>query len=541
MALSQILQALNLPDPVSGIRDIQSKFTVSNAFKMAMGRVKRERKSPRNNITERKTTTQVENRINQGGDIILAESQNFTIKAPIKDSIINIYNPRRVIMGEGGSADPTTRAERREEELEARRKSNVGGFAGLMGASAITKNTRTGGGDDGDDGDDDGDDKGALSKLLGLGGTALDILGALAAGKITLSPVLRRVPLIGRFFSTKAAKDIARTADTASDVARTADTASDVARTADTASDVARTADTTSALRSVRPTSMPSKFGKFLNFARKAKLAAAITPVGAVATVAETLLSGYALDQIRGLQEDYESIGNTVRYNRPIEVIKILRDYGGKPIGEYHQSMVEGLSNLRGKLFAPVRQAERTFEREKSAGASGRDLAGSRGALNAAKKQYEIDADKVVEAMAPYLKFTRPGRPAVFDGDLDALIQMHKSKVGNKDIIPVSTREREKSLLEIGTLPDVDISQIETRTFTEQFRDSVKVSPEVSIVPEPARTTTMSETGMMGVGTPIIVNNNVNNQIVDQPLSTRPTVNTREITADYNRRKTPQS
>jgi len=55
-------------------------------------------------------------------DVIISDSQKFEITREVRNSVINIYNPKNVVLGGMGENDPTTRSERREQELEARRR-----------------------------------------------------------------------------------------------------------------------------------------------------------------------------------------------------------------------------------------------------------------------------------------------------------------------------------------------------------------------------------------------------------------------------------
>ena len=100
-------------------------------------------------------------------DVILADTNRFEISKDLKQSTVNIYNPRNVTIGGMGAEDPTTAAERREEELERRRRrssllggSGVGlagaGVAGAAGAGAGTADEEGGPGG------------GILSSLLNL-------------------------------------------------------------------------------------------------------------------------------------------------------------------------------------------------------------------------------------------------------------------------------------------------------------------------------------------------------------------------------------
>ena len=86
-------------------------------------------------------------------DIILADTNKFEVSREIKKSVINIYNPKTVILG-SVDGDKTTRSERREEDLERRRRrmlgrlgaggaGGVGGLGGLGGANNPANNPTT--------------------------------------------------------------------------------------------------------------------------------------------------------------------------------------------------------------------------------------------------------------------------------------------------------------------------------------------------------------------------------------------------------------
>jgi len=68
-----------------------------------------------------KTHQAVDQAVSQG-DVLLIDTSKFEIKKDIKNSVINIYNPKKVIL-ESSSQDFTSESEKREMELEARRKS----------------------------------------------------------------------------------------------------------------------------------------------------------------------------------------------------------------------------------------------------------------------------------------------------------------------------------------------------------------------------------------------------------------------------------
>ena len=442
MALSQILNTLNLPDPIQGIRDIQSKFTVSNAFRLATKQIK---KSPRDNITERKTATQVENRISQGGDIILAETKNFTIKAPIKDSIINIYNPRRVVMGEGGSEDQTTRAERREEELEARR-SKVGGFAGLMGASAVTKKTRTIGGGGGDDDDKKGS---VLSSLLSFGDIALDILGALAAGRLTLGPLLRRIPGANKIPFLKKLLGVTddaagRGARAATNVARRptvtpsktpgppigiSDT-SDVPRPPQNATQAAGSVvDDPAKLRADKALRLQKSLRNMGNLITKG-LGKLTGPLG----LGADLLAEFTRQQAVQLQKTNESLGRQMGQANPsFDMKKVNAEFNDRPRSDYHTWAANSLKKLRDA-------DEVTSEKRRNA-ASIREKAKNTKNPSDRKRMEELahmeeqnvkESEKVVaDGLPPRLKFLDPSNPintGEITGTLSDIIRYHEER-----------------------------------------------------------------------------------------------------------------
>ena len=81
----------------------------------------------------RKTHSAVNSAISQG-DILLVDTSKFDVKKEVRESVINIYNPKRVFLNSKDSHDPTTRAEKREQELEARRQRSLSLMSGRIGA-----------------------------------------------------------------------------------------------------------------------------------------------------------------------------------------------------------------------------------------------------------------------------------------------------------------------------------------------------------------------------------------------------------------------
>jgi len=117
-------------------------------------------------------------------DVILADTNKFEVSREIKKSVINIYNPKTVILG-SDDVDKTTRSERREEDLERRRKGivgslgggAVGGAVGLGGANNPTTSP---------DGDPDGSTDSFLPGIIKRN-PITSALGALAVGKGALA------------------------------------------------------------------------------------------------------------------------------------------------------------------------------------------------------------------------------------------------------------------------------------------------------------------------------------------------------------------
>ena len=114
-------------------------------------------------------------------DVVLADSNILQISKGLKNSSINIYNPRNVnIGGVGtGSLDHTTESEKREDELEKRRKAKS-----FLPSAGIAGSFRMGGPDGGDGGGgDETDDGGGGGGLMGLLKRALPFLAG--AGAVT--------------------------------------------------------------------------------------------------------------------------------------------------------------------------------------------------------------------------------------------------------------------------------------------------------------------------------------------------------------------
>ena len=488
-------------------------------------------------------------------------------------------------MGEGGSEDQTTRAERREEELEARR-SKVGGFAGLMGASAVTKKTRTigGGGDD-----DDDDKKGSvLSSLLSFGDIALDILGVLAAGRLTLGPLLRRIPgankipflakLLGvtddaavpraRAKARSGSRNRPRPAKTPGPPIGISDT-SDVPRPPQNATQAAGSVVDDAAklradrLKQVQALRLQKSLRNMGNLITKG-LGKLTGPLGLGAEI----LGEVARQQAVKLEEMNKSLGRQIGQANPsFDMKKVNAAYHNRPRSDYHTWAANSLKKLRDA-------DEITSEKRRNA-ASIREKAKNTKNPSDRKRMEELahmielnvkESEKVVaDGLPPRLKFLDPSNPintGEITGTLSDIIRYHEERanpmpgdskhVGElKDgsFIPKLTSEDITVLGEMDRKRGIDNSVMEVmegmdpyKQIKNRIRDFfAPPSPSSPAVPEPARTTTMSETGMMGVGTPIIVNNNVNNQIQDPSLSSRRSPNAHEVTQNYNTRKGPRS
>lgn len=136
----------------------------------------------------RKTHSAVDEAV-KNGDVLLVDTSRFNVNKDVKQSVINIYNPRRVILNDKSGDDPTTRAERREQELEARRRRRLGASAAAGAAGAA------GGGAAGLAGlptTTDGNEQSALGKA---GEVLMDLLlygGGSLGGASLLSRVFRR-------------------------------------------------------------------------------------------------------------------------------------------------------------------------------------------------------------------------------------------------------------------------------------------------------------------------------------------------------------
>ena len=526
MALSQILRSLNLPDPISGIRNIQSKFTVSNAFRMAVSKLK----TNPNQATERKTAKQVESRINQGGDIILSDSRNFTITAPIKDSIINIYNPRRVIMGAGGDGDPTSRGEKKEEELEARRRGLGGIFPPFMNKGTKEKITI-------------GKLKDAagspLKTALNIGGTILDFLGA-GAGLTIIARQLSRIPIIRNLIPSRfrTPRTTPRTTTPRTTTPRTTTPRTTTPRTTTPRPDViARigpegvidAADDAARLARTAPRRSFSLLRMIKTVGSKA-----LGPLG----IAADLMVLQAEQQAAKLQALNESLGKQIGM-RSIEqaMIDINGAFHGRFSGAYHRYAHQQILRLLSQN-SEVMQIEEDIERFKQDAKNTPDSEMRRLKLNAVKGaeiRLEDTKKRLTESIPPDLRLLNPanvtGTASVVssaNNDYNEILEYHKNRFGDSDVIPKITDEQMDFLRKSRSLPGQKVDPELLKGIDPLFQirnmlDTGKSTPP-DTTPIPTNSSMIAGGGSFAPNrnTPIINNITNNNTVTETPIDPRP-------------------
>jgi len=114
--------------------------------------------------------------------VLFNQTKDFTVERQ-KQATFNIMNPRKVIfMGSASGNDATTRSERREEELENRRKRKNATLGLGASSSIVAKNRKF----DPTKPEDKGD--GLLDKVMDVSGT---ILTGIGGGLLARIPFLR--------------------------------------------------------------------------------------------------------------------------------------------------------------------------------------------------------------------------------------------------------------------------------------------------------------------------------------------------------------
>lgn len=137
--------------------------------------------------------------------VVFTQTKDFSVTKQRK-ATFNIINPRKVIfMGSAGADDSTTRAERREEELEKRRARRNKTGASFLGA---TDSEASRGGRGGRLGGITNRIKSALAPFFSLAGQLLTTMGAVLSLEFLRSPMqfLRRIRSLATTGATAAAR-----------------------------------------------------------------------------------------------------------------------------------------------------------------------------------------------------------------------------------------------------------------------------------------------------------------------------------------------
>ena len=488
-------------------------------------RVVKDRTKGKSQVSDDKSIAQGVANAVMNGDIILSDARRFEVNKPVRRSIINIYNPRRVNINQQGSLDKTTESERREQELEAARRMGSRRRSESQQAKNALLGIGAGGALAGGPGDGEGDgllEDVAEASVAGAAGGALaglfrkikGFLGGARAfgGRLLRSGFTRATTAFGgmRNFMKRLPTTVPPMAP---GLARPT-TPGGIGLGDDTI-DAARAAR---AARAADAGAGAARVGRGLRFLRG---------LAGPLALGEMALTEYAMSQIEGLQSDLEDIGRTSSEQTP-EIARVMINdrLGGRPAGVYHRMMLGHVQAVYDKSIRPlernVSSAQRTVDRITRAGGSARDLAGPKGALSKAKAALKDANTRAAQSMPTIYKLSNPvSGNLVLPDDLSAILKHHAANKDNMQIIQKFTTEQRNQMLRTSA-SGRGISDEEQKSLEVDFGfPDMRAVPVSSAQPAPAATTTMP--GVVSTGAPVNVTiaNAGNNTSSDAPSSTR--------------------
>ena len=485
-------------------------------------RVVKDRTKGKSQVSDDKSIAQGVANAVMNGDIILSDARRFEVNKPVRRSIINIYNPRRVNINQQGSLDKTTESERREQELEAARRMG----SRRRSESQQAKNALLGIGAGGAlaGGPGDGEDDGLLedvaeASVAGAAGGALaglfrkikGFLGGARAfgGRLLRSGFSRATTAFGgmRNFMRR----LPTTVPVAPGLTRPT-----------TPGGIGLGDDTIDAARAARAADAGAgavRVGRGLRFLRG---------LAGPLALGEMALTEYAMGQIEGLQGDLADIGrSTTQQTQETARVMINDRLGGRPAGVYHRMMLDNLQAVHDKSIRPlernVSSAQRDVDRLTRMGADARELAGPRRRLIKAKEALTLANKQVAEALPTIYKLSNPvSGSLVLPNDLSAILKHHAANKDNMQVIQKFTPEQRNEMLRISNMGGRGISDEEQKSLEVDFGfPDMRAVPVSSAQPAPAATTTMP--GVVSTGAPVNVTiaNAGSDTSSDAPSSTR--------------------